>query len=102
MSDVPQKRGSGRTTEQMKAAPNGAIFVWCSDATKWAKDKARELGRADLIVIGPRDLWYPYVDRLRGREYPAIVFDHAIRDVGLDPEQWEGYQRLLNMVRHDA
>lgn len=64
-------RGTGRTTAQMKAAPEGAVYVWCS---KYSLDYPRQLstdiGRSDLMIIAPEQ-----IENLRGTRC-NIVIDH--------------------------
>jgi hypothetical protein len=44
------QRGTGRTTKQMRDAPQGAIFVWCNGHTDYPRALARHLGREDLRI----------------------------------------------------
>lgn len=97
-SEIPQQRGTGRTTKQMKEAPRGAVFVWCNDNLSWPRNLALTHGRKDLQIIGPTVL-EGTLDRFRGTEIPAVVFDHIIRDHGLTPTQWRGFQMLRSMAR---
>ena len=62
-------RQSGRTSEQMKAAPKGAVYVWVNSILGYPKALARSLGREDLRIVGPH-----MVETLRGR---VFVVDHA-------------------------
>lgn len=57
----------------MRAAPDGAVFLWVSDDKRYARDLARGLGRSDLVIMGPADLR----DRMRGLRRP-VVLDHAL------------------------
>ena len=77
------------------------FFVWCNDGDlrMGSRDKVHELGRRDLIVIGPHGLESREINRLRGNRYPAIIFDHTVRDLALTPEQWAGYQQVLATLR---
>ena len=72
---LPADRGAGKTTEQMKAAPVGAVFVWCNDRIEYARRLAHFLSRPDL-KIKPRS-W------VRGGGWQglraAVVVDHAAR-----------------------
>ena len=77
-------RGTGLTTQQMKAAPQGAVFVWCNDRTWYAVQLARKLGRDDLQIKPPRWL----VESWQGLELTGVVVDHAAR---LSDKQWEGF-----------
>ncbi len=67
-------RGTGRTANQMLAAPQKAVFVWVSlGSIDYARDLAHHIGRDDLEIIAPEQVGY-----LRGRDLSGIVFDHAI------------------------
>ena len=46
-------RGSGRTAQQMQAAPFQAVFVWCNGSLLYPRDLARHLGRPDLKIVSP-------------------------------------------------
>ena len=96
---IVQRRGSGRTTKQMKEAPKGALFIWCTEDQAYAEQFASALGRGDLVVLPRRYLMRTERNRLSGREFPALILDHYLADTGLDDEQWEGYLYLLNRVR---
>lgn len=67
------ERGTGKTTEQMKEAPEGAVFIWCNDNLWYPRDLAKRLQREDLRIKGISAL-----DRfeLYGLRVPIIV-DHA-------------------------
>ena len=47
----PKDRGTGRTTEQMEAAPKGAVFVWVNSYLSYPKHLAVSLGRQDLLIF---------------------------------------------------
>jgi len=64
-------RRSGRTSAAMKAAPQGAIFVWCNSQLDYPRSLAKFLGRPDLTIIAPPEL----EAKTRGRRVP-VVFDH--------------------------
>ncbi len=89
------ERGSGRTTQQMKQAPRGAIFVWVNGWLRYPAELASALDRSDLKIYGPSILEHG-AERLRGLELSGIVIDH---DAKLTSEQWSGYERVLPMVR---
>lgn len=71
-----QYRGKGRTTEQVKAAPQGAIYVWYSDRLHDARVFAVKAGRGDLVMVAPS--WLSD-RRWMGMRAPAIVVDHATK-----------------------
>ena len=67
-------RQTGRTTRQMQAAPQGAVFVWCNSRVEYPIALAKELGREDLVVqpmswLDPRNVM--------GRTLSGLVLDHA-------------------------
>lgn len=67
-------RQTGRTTRQMQAAPQGAVFVWCNSRVEYPIALAKELGREDLVVqpmswLEPRNVM--------GRTLSGLVLDHA-------------------------
>lgn len=66
-------RGTGRTTEQIRNAPLGAVFV-CATDVEYVRDIAEKLGRDDLMLIRKT---HPGDSRLKGRNVP-IIFDHYI------------------------
>jgi hypothetical protein len=74
MNLEPQIRGSGRTHRQMIEAPQRAVYIWCNSHLFYPRELAREIGRADLRIIGPADL----EERLRGLKAHQVVFDHAL------------------------
>lgn len=70
-----ERPGSGKTTAQIKSAPQGALFIWHSPDTGYARRLAAYLGRGDLEFSGPSVL-----DgggrRIHGRRLSGIVVDH--------------------------
>lgn len=72
---LDETRGTGATTRQMKAAPRGAIFIWCNEYLHYPRLLARHLGREDLHIHEKSVLDGV---RLRGLRVPIIV-DHAAR-----------------------
>lgn len=66
-------RGSGQTTQQMQAAPPGAVFVWCNTILHYPRDLARHLGRTDLRIVSPS--WVS-ASQMAGGKTPIAV-DHA-------------------------
>ena len=64
-----------RTTEQMKSAPRGAVFVWCTENLAYPRALAAHLGRQDLELRTPS--WC--TTGLWGRKPCAVVLDHATR-----------------------
>jgi hypothetical protein len=77
-------RGTGTTTRQMEAAPNGTVFVWVHAEISYPKALAHKIGRDDLEIVGPD--WLEN-DRWRGRTLTGVVVDHAAILTGA---QWDG------------
>jgi len=87
-------RGSGRTTQQIKTAPEGVVFIWVNhNSLFYAKNLARRLNRNDLEIVSP-DWLSSY--RWAGRYYTAIILDHALR---LIPDQFEVYRQVVGNIR---
>lgn len=70
-------RGTGRTTQQMKAAPRFAVFVWCDRMLLYPKRLARKLGRNDLLIVS---LQWVDATVLQSYSLPVVV-DHTARDM---------------------
>ena len=83
-TEIDMERGEGATTQQMEAAPKGAIFVWCNGRTDYPILLARKIGREDLQIKSPAWLtshvW-------RGVSLAGIVVDHAARLTGRELEE---------------
>lgn len=75
---IDQNRGTGRTTRQMKSAPEGAHFVWCTNNTDYPKKLALRHGRPDLKIVGRG---YITSNRSMGTRPTGIVVDHNLFDV---------------------
>ena len=71
---MDEKRGTGRTTKQIKEAPKNAVYVWVSGDAHYPRRLARELGREDLEIVGPT--WIENY-RWRGVGSLNVVIDHA-------------------------
>lgn len=68
-------RGTGRTTTQLKAAAQRAIFIAPTrDAVDYTKRLAHDIGREDIEVMGPSVLGVPH--RFHGLSR-QIILDHA-------------------------
>ena len=68
-------RGTGRTTQQMLKAPNGAYYIWCNSITTYPRSLALRLNRWDLRIL-PLSV----LDRMEffcGLRNVSIVIDHA-------------------------
>ena len=86
-------RRTGRTTQQLKSAPEKATFVWCNDEVRYPKEILRKIGRADIKIVP----FHAFTDdRLRGLSPDLLIFDHeAIRRMNHD--QWIKYRVLTRM-----
>lgn len=73
---VDTQAGDGKTTKQMLAAPQGAVFIWCDYILSYPRDLAQDLGRPDLKIVGPAWLTHQH---FRNHAIRAIVVDHAFR-----------------------
>ena len=76
------ERGSGSTTNQIKNAPIGAVFVWVNGDLTYPRRLAESLGRADIRMFSPRTVGN---GALRGLRVPAVIVDHA---ADLTERQW--------------
>jgi len=85
---------TGITSEQIRSAKQGALFVWCNESLQYPRSLARALGRLDLKIVGPGIL--NDREQLRGQEWPEIIIDHAAR---LTAVQREGLAHLTPQVR---
>jgi hypothetical protein len=64
---------NSRTTRQMLAAPQGAIYVWPTNSLSYPLALSRHLKRYDLVVEGP--IWLTK-QAWRGSNI-SLVLDHA-------------------------
>lgn len=103
VSSSQVQRGTGRTTEQLRAAPQGALFIAPTHAAVWhCLDLARKIGRTDIKMASPGILNRKAI-HLRGTHYPAIVLDHAAAEM-LTEEQVKGYEYIRGYIerRHSS
>ena len=88
------ERGTGRTTQQMKEAPLGAVYIWVNHNTLWySKDLARSIGRPDLEIVGP--MWLDGM-RFLGRHLSGIIVYHA---TNLTSKQWDILQLARTRIK---
>jgi hypothetical protein len=87
-------RCTGRTTLQMLAAPQDAVFISChAGSVRHDRDLAAKHGRRDLKVFAPTWL----IDhRWEGREFTGIVVDH---DAKLTERERHSLNIALTRVR---
>lgn len=85
----PEYCRSGITTQQMRNAPIGSLYIWCNGILDYPRKLAEEIGRGDLDFRSPgwmsRGAWY-------GREYSGVVLDHAAH---LTQEQMQMFEGLV-------
>ena len=89
----PETQQHGRTTEQMKKAPQKAVFIWCNQQISYAVNLAESLGRNDLEIVSP--MWLTH-RRWIGRELTGLVVDHAAE---LTKDQSMSFMEALARVR---
>ena len=65
-------RQTGRTTQQMKAAEQNALYVWPNSNLYYPKELARHIGRPDLRIVSLSSLY----DHRHFGERILIVIDH--------------------------
>jgi hypothetical protein len=86
-------RGIGTTTKQLKDAPQKALFIWCNNSLYYPCHLANDLGRKDLQIVGPG--WI-FDKRGLGRDFTAVVIDHALTLSGGERDRfWE----LVRLIR---
>lgn len=91
---IDPDRCTDRTTRQMLAAPQRAIFISCHEAAvSHDRHLAQKHGRADLQIVPPR--WITD-QRWRGLELTGIVVDH---DAKLTDRALLELQHALRCVR---
>lgn len=90
------QRGTGRTTKQIKEAPQGAYFVWCNNVLWYPRQLAAKLGREDLNVVGKS--WI-MGERYYGVDPERIVLDHYIVESTLGGSEKKAYDYFRNYVR---
>jgi hypothetical protein len=76
----PSDRQSGRTTAQMLACPEGAIYVWPNSQLYYPECLKQSLGRRDLEIVTPSWVCPP---NLRGATRRVVAHDHATRCEGM-------------------
>lgn len=73
--DLIADRGTGRTTRQLREAPQNSIYIWFNLNLHYVRKLAQHLGRNDIKVMTQDDIGY---GRLNGLNVPILV-DHAVR-----------------------
>lgn len=94
IADKDEERGIGRTSDQMRAAPKGSLFIVPAGSGRrgYFFHLAHHLGRGDLRIESVSVL---DGDFLRGLEFPAVVVDHGVR---VTDRQGEKLDRLMPMI----
>jgi len=90
-------RGTGRTLRQLVACPKGSLFVWCNDDMLYIKPLCAFIGRTDIHVLRRSDLSVRGQHWWLGREYPAIIVDHALE--GLSSDELDALVAFRSRVR---
>ncbi len=86
-------RGTGTTTQQLKSAPEGALFIWCNNFTlNYPKSICSRINRPDIKVVGPHVLTSEGYPQLHGSQYSDIIVDHALEGTS---EYHFGFARLM-------
>lgn len=91
-------RGTGRTTEQLRQAATGAVFVWCNGHLGYPRRLAAALSRQDLCIRGPD--FFSEMGWLGSRP-GMVVVDHAFRagewavSVRAGYDEWASADRVL-------
>jgi hypothetical protein len=89
-TETPPWRGTGRTTRQIKEAPERAIYVWpVRNSMGYARDLAHRLGRDDLHFVSLET----YLRVALGFSVPVVI-DHATWEHA-SHEQWDRLERFL-------
>lgn len=78
-------RQLGKTTEQMRAAPENAIYVWCHECLRYPRALARLIQRTDLKIVGPSFFEVSWM----GYDKP-VVLDHAAPQM-MNGHQYDGF-----------
>lgn len=84
-------RQTGTTTQQIMAAPEWAVYVWCGEDLYYPKSIARKLHRPDIHFVAPG--WLDHPERFRERE---VILDH---DCQLSERQMDNW--LIYVRRHN-
>lgn len=87
------KRGTGRTTAQLRALPIGGVFiVQSNDAVVYTNGIANYINRSDIQVV---PISWIDQDRWRGRIFIGIDIDH---DCPLTEKQMDIYRLIKSRV----
>lgn len=71
---LARARRMGKTRQQLRDAPQGAVFVWCNNHTEYPMRLARQLGRTDIKVVS---LQWLLDRRFLSADRRYVVIDHA-------------------------
>jgi hypothetical protein len=86
-------RGTGTTTQQLKSAAKGALFIWNNNFTlNIPKSICCRINRPDIKVVGPHVLTAEGYNSLHGSRYSDIIVDHALEGMS---EHYFGFARLM-------
>ena len=87
------RRGTGRTSNQIRCAPHGAVFICMPSMVPYVHRLAELLKRRDLVIHTPE--WLT-MERWLGLELTGLVVDHAVT---MTADGWESYQNAKTRVR---
>lgn len=88
------ERGTGRTREQMKNAPEKSVFVWVNSHLDYPKNLAKEINRGDLQIVPP--FYLEDETKFHGKTLSGIIIDHA---ADLTEKQTLGFWTALNRIK---
>lgn len=84
----------GRTSEQIRRAPPGAIFIWPTPfSLSYAQHLARHLGRPDLQIVTIGVLLEPHRLRSLAMSPREMILDHAAAE-HMSEEHWRNLEQL--------
>lgn len=85
------QRGTGRTTNQLKALPEGGVFIWLHGDLFYPKQLCYFLKREDIKVVSPE---WVMGDSWLGQEFTGVDVDHAFSLFYTAQFRCEFYERL--------
>lgn len=86
-------RGTGTTTQQLKSAAKGALFIWNNNFTlNYPRTLCHKINRPDIQVVEPHVLTADGYPTLHGSQYSDIIVDHALEGTS---EYHFGFAQLM-------
>ncbi len=86
-------RGTGTTTQQLKAAPADAVYICNAGELHYTIRLAQSIDRGDLQIKTPSWLG---LGRYVGLEFTGIVIDH---NANLTDEEIRAFENALSRIR---